>query len=296
MSDYEALLEFNKKTVTKEMIAYLSNITESIIQVRRSNSMISIALPPPPLVKFITNLCLKSNVQTPTLMATTVYLKKLKNIIPPNVYGIESTRHRIFLGCLILASKTLNDSSPLNKHWARYTSGILQLREVNTIERELLEYFDWNIQITTDDLVSSLEHFIQPIKEKILKDRHQLFLSFNPPTSKELREYASPKDSLAHSRSSSNTSLPSLTSASSADSLKLRSPCSTNTSNTNVQDNIEIIDEMSGNNIKNAGSLDPSKGFKSNEAYSLVPPSSFSNISQDKVSIKKSQGWSSFFN
>ena len=129
MSDYEALLQFNKKAVSKEMVQYLASTTASIIKIKKTNSMIDIALPAPPLVKFINRLIKHSNVQTPTLMATSVYLVKLRSIIPSNVYGIETTRHRIFLGCLILAAKTLNDSSPLNKHWAEYTDGLLLLRE-----------------------------------------------------------------------------------------------------------------------------------------------------------------------
>lgn len=147
-------------------------------------------------------------------MATTVYLSKLRSIIPGNVYGIETTRHRIFLGCLILAAKTLNDSSPLNKHWASYTDGLLHIREVNTIERELLEYFDWNVTITTNELTTCLSPFLQPIKEQCLKQRQQNLLLFNAPLQGQLKEYIGGTNYItdAHSRSSSNYSLPSLAS------------------------------------------------------------------------------------
>ncbi|QLQ79890.1 hypothetical protein HG537_0C05380 [Torulaspora globosa] len=212
MSDYEALLHFNKRAVTVEMIQYLASSTASIIQIKKSNNMIDIALPAPPLTQFIQGLISHSNVQTPTLMATTVYLAKLRSIIPGNVYGIETTRHRIFLGCLILAAKTLNDSSPLNKHWAKYTDGLLHIREVNTIERELLEYFDWNVTITTKELITCLTPFLQPIKEQFLRQKRQDYLLFNAPVQGQLREYITSTSNESHSRSSSSMSLPSLAS------------------------------------------------------------------------------------
>ena len=274
------------------MIRYLSTITESIIQVRKTNSMVSIALPPPPMEKFIKHLCINSNVQTPTLMATTVYLEKLKNIIPSNVYGIESTRHRIFLGCLVLAAKTLNDSSPLNKHWAKYTDNLLQLREINTIERELLEYFDWNIKITTNELIGSLSYFIQPIKQKILSEKlqQQSLLYFSPPTTGQLRDYIYSKDSSHHSRSSSDTSLPSL-SSSVTDSSKSRSPV-----NNHQYTNIHVINEeapLENSYIKNIHPF-MTKNYKNSNSINI--DSKLPNpASQSKVTIKRSAAWQSFF-
>lgn len=225
MSDYEALLHFNKRAVSSEMVQYLASSTASIIQIKKSNSMIDIALQAPSLTQFINGLISHSNVQTPTLMATSVYLTKLRSIIPGNVYGIETTRHRIFLGCLILAAKTLNDSSPLNKHWASYTDGLLHIREVNTIERELLEYFDWNVTITTNELITCLTPFLQPIKEQFLRQKRQDYLLFNAPMPGQLREYITSTSNVgseSHSRSSSSLSLPSLASTATVSTVDSR--------------------------------------------------------------------------
>lgn len=247
MSDYEALLHFNKRAVSAEMIQYLASSTASIIQIKKSRNMIDIALPAPPLTQFIQGLISHSNVQTPTLMATTVYLAKLRSIIPGNVYGIETTRHRIFLGCLILAAKTLNDSSPLNKHWAFYTDGLLHIREVNTIERELLEYFDWNVTITTNELITCLTPFLQPIKEQFLRQKRQDYLLFNAPMQGQLREYiTSTSGAESHSRSSSSLSLPSLASSatlSTVDSRRSRMAY-------NHIYSIDEMDESSPNKLK----------------------------------------------
>lgn len=167
MSDFEALVKFNRKRVSNDMVNYLVATTNSIIQTDPSEEQDENAENTPSLTLFIKRLIVHSNVQTPTLMSTLVYLTKLRKIIPSDVVGIETTKHRIFIGCLILAAKTLNDSSPLNKHWTQYTDGLFELCEVNTIERELLEYFNWDVMIKQDDLVTVLSPFLQPIKEQM---------------------------------------------------------------------------------------------------------------------------------
>lgn len=159
------------------MVQYLVDVTTSLIKVKPAAYPSPPSSPtseaPVPLFEFIRRLIKHSNVQTPTLMSTLVYLARLKTILPSNVYGIETTRHRIFLGCLILAAKSLNDSSPINKHWTAYTDGLLTLTEVNTIERELLEYLDWNLTITNNDLKFSLSYFLEPIKHSLRKRSHE---------------------------------------------------------------------------------------------------------------------------
>lgn len=253
MSDYEALLHFNKKAVSAEMIQYLASSTACIIQVRKPNKLVDVGVPAPSLAHFIKGLVLHSNVQTPTLMATAVYLAKLRSIIPGNVYGIETTRHRIFLGCLILAAKTLNDSSPLNKHWALYTDGLLHIHEVNTIERELLEYFDWNVTVTTNELITCLAPFLQPIKDQFFRQKQQDYLLFNAPMQGNLREYiASTSGSGAepHARSSSNLSIPSLASTATLSTVGSRRSRMTH-------NRIYSIDEMDENSPQSSRKYSP---------------------------------------
>lgn len=222
ISDYDALLQFNKKPVSQEMIQFLATSTASIIKIRENNNPIQ-GCHPPDLSIFIKNVVIQSNVQTPTLMATSVYLNKLKSVIPKNVYGINTTRHRIFLGCLILAAKTLNDSSPWNKHWTTYTEGLLRIREVNTIERELLEYLNWDVRITTPDLIDSLSYFLGPIKEQLFLQRRQEMLLFNAPNPGQLKEYINHRRPVSHSRTSSAISVPSLTSMATVSTTDSRS-------------------------------------------------------------------------
>ncbi|EGW30899.1 uncharacterized protein SPAPADRAFT_62810 [Spathaspora passalidarum NRRL Y-27907] len=182
MSDREALAIFSRQRVSSEMVNFLVATTNSIIQIKPAkpvstkhhnqliitphNNTIS-------LTDFIHNLINYSNVQVPTLMATLVYLNKLRNLLPANAIGMETTRHRIFLSTLILAAKSLNDSSPLNKHWTKYTDGLLSQQEVNMAERELLSLLKWNINIKHQELIIALQPFLEPIKQSLLRERQR---------------------------------------------------------------------------------------------------------------------------
>lgn len=176
LTDHEALVLFKKQHVSNEMIQYLVMCVCSTIKLKDAKVFNVQPINKekiPPLTDFIKSLVIQSNVQTGTLMASAVYLKRLKEIIPKNVYGIETTRHRMFLGCLILAAKYLNDCSPMNKHWASFSNGLLKISEVNTIEREILSYLKWNINFTVAEMNLCIAPFIQHIREKDQRSREQ---------------------------------------------------------------------------------------------------------------------------
>jgi hypothetical protein len=106
-------------------------------------------------------------------MSSLVYLGRLQARLPPVAKGMRCTVHRIFLASLILAAKNLNDSSPKNKHWARYTAvkgyeGFgFSLPEVNLMERQLLFLLDWETRVTEEDLFTHLEPFLAPIRQRM---------------------------------------------------------------------------------------------------------------------------------
>ncbi|KAH0544521.1 hypothetical protein FGG08_001293 [Glutinoglossum americanum] len=185
-----ALEQFIHLPVEKDMVAYLAQKASTVIRCESTPFTAPSHLPPTPprtppqdgrprlaeenalpsLEVFITSIVDRSHVQVPTLMSSLVYLSRLQKRLPPVAKGMRCTVHRIFLASLILAAKNLNDSSPKNKHWAKYSCvrGYdhfgFSVTEVNLMEKQLLFLLDWDLRITPEDLYTHLEPFLAPIR------------------------------------------------------------------------------------------------------------------------------------
>ncbi|KAL9598261.1 MAG: hypothetical protein Q9219_004620 [cf. Caloplaca sp. 3 TL-2023] len=184
-----ALDHFIMLPVSPSMVSYLAEKASGVIRCEQGQAHADKHLPPTPpatppqddsrsplqpalpsLEVFIQSLVDRSHVQVPTLMSSLIYLSRLQQRLPPVAKGMRCTVHRIFLASLILAAKNLNDSSPKNKHWARYTAvkgydGFgFSLTEVNLMEKQLLFLLDWDLRVNPEDLYTHLEPFLAPIR------------------------------------------------------------------------------------------------------------------------------------
>jgi hypothetical protein len=91
----------------------------------------------PSLPSFIGFLVKRSSVRTGTLLSSLVFLQRLQQTLSSIAKGMPCTSHRIFLATLIVTSKALHDTSPKNKHWAKYAA-YFTLSEINLMEKQLL--------------------------------------------------------------------------------------------------------------------------------------------------------------
>ncbi|PGG96762.1 hypothetical protein GX51_07672 [Blastomyces parvus] len=191
-----ALNEFVTLPVSREMVLYLAQQASLVIKCEehvtpttlgQPNPLTPPATPPldasekpahqspplPSLAEFICSIVNRSHVEVPTLMSSLVYLGRLRAKLPAMSKGMRCTAHRIFLASLILAAKNLNDSSPKNKHWARYSivkdcaDFGFSLAEVNLMERQMLYLLNWETRVNEEDLLECFEPFLAPIRERL---------------------------------------------------------------------------------------------------------------------------------
>jgi G1/S-specific cyclin PLC1 len=170
--------QFLQSSVSQEMICYLAQKVSNVVERNHcnQNSIRPLDRVPkvitasqhmddktPALEPFISSIVRQANIHVPILLTTLLYLSRLRSKISPLAKGIQTTPHRIFLACLILSEKFLDDSSLYNKDWASYSrfeNFSLSNQEVNIMEKQLLFLLDWNLSFHPSELQHHLEPFL----------------------------------------------------------------------------------------------------------------------------------------
>ncbi|QRG36433.1 hypothetical protein FDK38_000771 [Candidozyma auris] len=272
--DVKALNIFINQPVSQNMIHKLVVTTLQVLPCSEDKDSRTAhnGKPLPSLMTFINKLVRYTNVYTGTLMTTLVYLDRLKHKLPKNAQGLPCTRHRIFLSCLILASKFHNDCSPKNIHWANYTDGLFSLKDVNLMERQLLYLLNWGMRVSNEEMCAQLASFLSPIKEDLIK-------------SSKMRKYLAKQQAAAASASTTTTSTkncsrtsslsPSPTisrSSSAASQLSLHNPHHSRQASTNSvmshyrQDSCSSLESLSP-----VMPVDKVRGYNDRNAYEVDP-------------------------
>lgn len=127
-----------RRPVSSELLAFVAEQAALVIPCYSNTTIITTASGVlPPLHSFIGFLVKRSSVRTGTLLGTLVFLHRLQQSLSNIAKGMPCTSHRIFLATLIVTSKALHDTSPKNKHWAKYAA-YFTLSEINLMEKQLL--------------------------------------------------------------------------------------------------------------------------------------------------------------
>ncbi|KAJ3798310.1 hypothetical protein GGU11DRAFT_595299 [Lentinula aff. detonsa] len=150
--------------VNMDMIDYIARQAANVICIEGESPIIAssvASMPSPncsydsvaslPLRDFIGHLVRHAHVQVPTLLATLIYLERLRSKLPTLTKGTTPcTRHRVFLATLVVAAKYLNDSTLKNKHWAQYAL-FFTIEEITLMETQLLGFLDYDLRFDEEE-------------------------------------------------------------------------------------------------------------------------------------------------
>jgi len=152
-----ALLELVQLKPSKQLIDYVVDCVADTVDFamgRPSQPRGRTASRRPGLSKFTTfatDVLTRAEVTTPTILVALTYIDRAKPHL--HIALEEWALERVFLGALIIASKTTNDSTLKNVHWALCT-GVFGKRDVGRIEREFLDVLDWELGFSEADILS----------------------------------------------------------------------------------------------------------------------------------------------
>lgn len=144
------------------MISYLVDVTQQVLPIVLNHCTVEHHTPPLP--QFVETVVRNSSVSLPILIASAVYLRRLQSYCAreKKAIAIPSGAHGVFLVALVVAAKFWDDAAPFNYEWVEYSfmpdykEFEFSLRQLVSMERELLSHLNWNLNITVEEFTSHL--------------------------------------------------------------------------------------------------------------------------------------------
>ncbi|CAI2169122.1 2557_t:CDS:2 [Funneliformis geosporum] len=136
------------------LMSFTAGSCDSVLQCSK-RSLKNASLPN--LLHFIKDITVKSNISKMTMIVGLIYVHRLKKTLPSKARGDFDTPYKIFLSAILVASKYLSDHSLQNKSIAEITSGLYNVKDVNTMERSFLGLLKYNLWVDSDEVKAFLE-------------------------------------------------------------------------------------------------------------------------------------------
>lgn len=118
----------------------------------------------PTLHKFVDSIMRQTRTQLSVLCLALFYLRRLKSV-HPSCRGSPGASHRLLYTSIIIASKFSADDTYDNKAWSTATLGLFSVEETNKMEREFLQYLEFNIFVRVPEWSSFLDVFGSRVKQ-----------------------------------------------------------------------------------------------------------------------------------
>ncbi|ORZ36120.1 hypothetical protein BCR44DRAFT_374097, partial [Catenaria anguillulae PL171] len=113
------------------------------------------------LARFAHRISVRTPLSAAVVLGACVYLRRVKQRLPPSARGIPTTHHRLLLASLLISSKMLHDHQIKNCTWAQAVG--LALVEVNLMERQMLGLLEFNVTLHSSELEAEFDH-VNPAK------------------------------------------------------------------------------------------------------------------------------------
>lgn len=90
------------------------------------------------------------------LLGVLVLVERLKARLAPRTMGTRETAYRVFVASLIISAKSIYDVPPENSVWADILSPWFPPRELNQMERQLVQFLEYRITLRLVDMENVL--------------------------------------------------------------------------------------------------------------------------------------------